>query len=81
LSHGSYPFDDIWAPLSKIFEAYGIARCLWGTDWTRAVEVVDPLQSVRAFRDTTQLSPDEKAALMGGSLAAIYDWTPGQLSE
>jgi predicted TIM-barrel fold metal-dependent hydrolase len=77
LSHEGYPFDDIWEPLAQIFAAFGFERCLWGTDWTRAVEVVDPLQSVQAFRNTSFLSPTEKDALMGGSLSAVYGWAPG----
>jgi len=81
LSKKKYPFDDIWTPLGQIFDAFGFHRCLWGTDWTRAVEVVDPLQSVQAFRDTTLLSPTEKAALMGGSLSTIYDWAPDPSSS
>ena len=30
LSRAPYPFDDIWDPLARIFEAFGIDRCLWG---------------------------------------------------
>src|SRR5262249_5803956 len=37
LSHGPFPFKDIWDPLARIFDAFGFPRCMWGTDWTRAV--------------------------------------------
>jgi predicted TIM-barrel fold metal-dependent hydrolase len=32
LSHRSFPFTDLWPPLARIFEAFGIERCMWGTD-------------------------------------------------
>jgi hypothetical protein len=33
-------------------------------------------QGVEAFRVTDQLSEAERSALMGGSLAQIYHWSP-----
>ena len=55
---------------ARIFDAFGIDRCMWGTDWTRAVELLTYKQGVDAFRVTDRLSESEKAALMGGSAAA-----------
>lgn len=77
LAHEPFPYPDIWAPLSRVFEAFGFDRCLWGTDWTRAVNLLTYWQGVEAFRVTDQLSDSERAALMGGSLEAIYGWSPG----
>src|SRR5437016_542038 len=34
LSREPYPFNDIWDPLARVFDAWGFERCLWGTDWT-----------------------------------------------
>ena len=76
LSHEPFPFPDIWDPLARIFDAYGLGRCMWGTDWTRAANVVDPEQSVKAFFVTDRLSDSDRAALMGGSLAQVYNWAP-----
>jgi L-fuconolactonase len=76
LSQAPYPYDDIWDPLTRIFEAFGIERCLWGTDWTRAVNLITYAQGVEPFRLTDRLSDSDRAALMGGSLARIYDWSP-----
>ena len=77
LSHEPFPYPDIWAPLSKVFDAFGFDRCMWGTDWTRAVELLTYDQGVEAFRVTDQLSNSERSALMGGTLAKIYSWSPG----
>jgi L-fuconolactonase len=76
LSHQPFPYPDIWEPLGKVFEAFGFERCLWGTDWTRAVNLLPYEQGVEAFRVTDQLSDSERAALMGGTLAKIYNWSP-----
>ncbi len=76
LSHDPYPYPDIWEPLRRIFDAYGIERCMWGTDWTRAVNVLTYEQGVEAFRVTDELSDSERAELMGGSLTKIYKWSP-----
>ena len=76
LSHEPFPYKDIWDPLCRIFDAYGFDRCLWGTDWTRAVGVLTYEQGVEAFRVTDRLSDSDRAALMGGSLARIYKWSP-----
>ena len=77
LSHEPFPYSDIWEPLGRIFEAYGLARCLWGTDWTRATNLLTFEQGVEAFRQTDTLSDDERATLMGGALQQIYGWSPG----
>ena len=76
LAHEAFPYPDIWEPLSKVFDAFGFDRCLWGTDWTRAVKLLTYEQGVEAFRVTDQLSDSERSALMGGSLAKIYNWSP-----
>jgi len=76
LSHAPFPYDDIWEPLGQIFRAFGFERCLWGTDWTRAVELLTYEQGVEAFRVTDQLTESEREVLMGGSLARLYSWTP-----
>ena len=75
LSHQPFPYPDIWEPLSKIFDAFGLERCLWGTDWTRAVDLLTYEQGVEAFRVADSLSYSERSELMGGSLMKIYDWS------
>ena len=76
LSHDPYPYDDLWDPLRRIFDAFGIDRCLWGTDWTRAVALLTYRQGVDAFRLTDRLTGDERAQLMGGTLSRVYGWSP-----
>jgi L-fuconolactonase len=78
LSQQKFPYDDIWAPLKRIFDAYTLDRCLWGTDWTRATALLTYQQGVDSFRQTKALSDSDRAKLMGGSLSRVYNWTPGK---
>jgi L-fuconolactonase len=78
LSHQPFPYNDLWDPLARIFDAFGFARCMWGTDWTRAVALLTYQQGVEAFRVTDRLSDGDRAVLMGGTLARVYGWSPSK---
>lgn len=74
LSHEPFPYRDIWDPLGRIFDAFGFERCMWGTDWTRAVKLLSYKEGVEAFRVTDRLAESERTQLMGGTLQRIYGW-------
>ena len=76
LSKQPYPFNDIWDPLARVFDAWGFERCLWGTDWTRAFAVVNYENAVTPFLQTSRLSESERAMLMGGACIKAYRWSP-----
>lgn len=76
LSHEKFPYKDIWDPLGRIFDAFSLDRCMWGTDWTRAVALLTYKEGVDSFRITGRLSDSDRAVLMGGSLQKIYGWSP-----
>jgi predicted TIM-barrel fold metal-dependent hydrolase len=76
LAHQPFPYRDIWDPLGRIFDAFGMDRCMWGTDWTRAVGLLTYKQGVEAFRVTDRLSEGDRAALMGKTLQQVYNWAP-----
>jgi L-fuconolactonase len=78
LSHEPFPYKDLWDPLARIFDAFGFDRCMWGTDWTRAVALLTYQQGVEAFRVTDRLSDSDKAALMGETLRQVYKWSPSK---
>jgi len=75
LSHEPFPYKDIWDPLGHIFDAFRLGRCMWGTDWTRAVALLSYEQGVEAFRVTDRLSASDRAMLMGDTLARVYNWS------
>lgn len=76
LSREAYPYDDIWDPVCRMIEAFGVDRCLWGTDWTRTVNLLTFKQGVDAFRATNRISDSDKAKLMGANTARLYGWSP-----
>jgi L-fuconolactonase len=78
LSHEPFPYKDIWDPLGRIFDAFGFDRCMWGTDWTRAVALLTYEQGVEAFRVTDRLSDSDRALLMGETLQRVYNWSSSQ---
>jgi L-fuconolactonase len=75
LSREPYPYNDIWDPVLKIIDAFGIDRCMWGTDWTRTSGMLTYEQGVRPFRETRRLSDSDRAKLMGGTLEKVYNWS------
>jgi predicted TIM-barrel fold metal-dependent hydrolase len=76
LSHEKFPYRDIWPPLGRIFDAFGFDRCMWGTDWTRAVALLTYKEGVEAFRVADRLSDGDRSTLMGGTLTKVYGWEP-----
>lgn len=76
LSHEKFPYKDIWDPVGRILDAFGLDRCMWGTDWTRATALLTYKEGVEAFRVSDRLSDGDRAALMGGTLQKIYGWAP-----
>jgi predicted TIM-barrel fold metal-dependent hydrolase len=78
LSHEPFPYKDIWDPLFRIFDAFGFNRCMWGTDWTRAVGLLTYEQGVESFRVTDRLSDHDRALLMDETLQRVYNWPPAQ---
>ena len=76
LSHEPFPYNDIWDPVCRVIDAFGLDRSMWGTDWTRAVNLLSFAQGVEAFRVTGRISDSDKVKLMGGTTSRIYGWSP-----
>jgi len=62
----------------RIFDAFTFDRCLWDTDWTRAVKSLTYKEGVEAFRVSDRLSDGGCAKLMGGAASRIYGWSPSK---
>jgi predicted TIM-barrel fold metal-dependent hydrolase len=73
-SHRPFPYDDLWEPVGRLLDAFGIDRCLWGTDWQRATRLLSYAQSVDAFLDHWPLSATDRGALMAENTMRVYDW-------
>ena len=74
MSHLPYPYHDIWDPVLRIIDAFGLRSLMWGTDWTRTIGMLTYQQGVAPFLDTKRLSESDKARLMGGTLQKVYNW-------
>lgn len=75
MSRQPFPFDDLWAPVGRLIDAFGVERCMWGTDWTRALAVVSYADAVLAFHDQWPISSGERDALMGGTAMQVFKWS------
>jgi predicted TIM-barrel fold metal-dependent hydrolase len=78
LSHEMFPYKDIWAPVGRILDAFTLDRCMWGTDWTRAVKLLTYAEGIDAFRLADRLSDSDRAKLMVGTATRVYNWSPSQ---
>jgi predicted TIM-barrel fold metal-dependent hydrolase len=58
-------------------DAFSLDRCLWGTDWTRAVKLLTYAEGVDAFR-LAELSDSDRVKLMGGTAGRICNWSPSK---
>src|SRR5580698_2728611 len=76
LSQKPFPYPDIWDPVCRVIDAFGLDRCLWGTDWTRAMNLLTFAQGVEAFRVADRISDGDKVKLMGRTTSRIYGWAP-----
>ena len=76
MSADAYPFSDVWDPVLRLVDAFGVDRCMWGSDWTRALDFLSYRESVDMFRLNQAFSAGDRAALMGGALQRIYGWQP-----
>jgi L-fuconolactonase len=75
MSREPFPFADLWGPIGRLIEAFGVDRTMWGTDWTRATALLGYRDAVDAFRDHWPLSGPELGALMGGTAHSIFRWS------
>jgi predicted TIM-barrel fold metal-dependent hydrolase len=73
-SRRPFPYDDLWEPLARVIDSFGVDRCMWGTDWTRTTGILSYEQGISAFRDHWPINASEKAALMGETATRIYGW-------
>ena len=76
LSREPFPFRDLWPHLHRVIRAFGPERCMWGSDFTRVADLHSYRDAVDYMRDTTELSGDEKAMIMAGSLLRLFRWNP-----
>lgn len=83
LSGQNYPFDDLWPRLARLFDAFGVDRVMWGSDYTR-MRIADlphgerPRKRGLSYADSLnfllrsdRLSFSDKKALCGGTARRV----------
>ncbi|MFT4230242.1 MAG: amidohydrolase family protein [Microbacterium sp.] len=74
LSRSGPPFADVWDPMSRLIDAFGPDRCMWGTDWTVTQQLASVDELVDVLRRDLPLTPRERDAVMGGTAARVFRW-------
>ncbi|MFC8831520.1 amidohydrolase family protein [Streptomyces sp. NPDC057137] len=80
LSADGFPFADGVRQLRRVVRAFGVARVMWGSDWT---ESIDPNrsskpstwpQTLHYLLDSEEFTSAEKEWLLGRSLRTLLRW-------
>jgi predicted TIM-barrel fold metal-dependent hydrolase len=72
LSREPYPHADVWPHVHRVIAAFGPERLMWGSDQT--VFDHDYGETIDLIRATDELSPDDKAQILGASLRRVWGW-------
>ncbi len=86
LSSEAYPFADVWPNLHRVIAAFGADRLLWASDYTRLrmAKAGGPSRNRGCLYSETrdmllhsnELDRDAKAAIFGGTVKRLLDWSP-----
>jgi predicted TIM-barrel fold metal-dependent hydrolase len=74
LSAGSYPFPDVWPPMHRLLSAFGLERCMWGSDFTRCAPLHNYRDAVDFVLATDELSTSDKRQLCSLSIRRWLRW-------
>lgn len=72
LSREPYPFRDVWQPLLRVIDAFGVDRVMWGSDITRILHSYPEV--VRFITEIPQLSASDLAAIYGATTRRWLRW-------
>ncbi|MFM1816058.1 MAG: hypothetical protein RLZ98_2753 [Pseudomonadota bacterium] len=74
-SHEAYPHKDLDPYIKRLVDAYGPARCFWGTDASHFFDEHPYLRRVTHFTEALDfLDADEKRLIMGEALCKVLGW-------
>ena len=81
LSREAYPHPDVWRQLHRVVAAFGPERLMWASDFTRLRMVPAGenwrgtyAEALHFVRDTNELGPDDKTAILGGTAKRLLGW-------
>ncbi|MGV3533359.1 MAG: amidohydrolase family protein, partial [Chthoniobacteraceae bacterium] len=71
--HGSWTPDDLRPYLDVVFEAFGVERLMWGSDWPVCL-LAGRYEQVHAVVEeyTRSLGSEAQEAIFGGNAVSFY---------
>ncbi len=81
LSTEPYPFGDLNPKLRRAVDAFGPQRVMWASDYTMTRHRATWAETLFSIRDSSSLSEDEKAWILGGTAREILNWPARQASS
>jgi L-fuconolactonase len=76
LSVESYPFKDIWEPVTRLIAAFGAERVYWGADYSRTAALHSYHEARHYLAEVPSLSQEQLDLVYGEALAHRLDWHP-----
>lgn len=72
-SQEPHPHTDLTGVVRALFERFGAERCFWATDWPW-IDAIPGYAAMSEIVDANlpDLSPDERAAIFGGTAARLF---------
>jgi L-fuconolactonase len=74
LSTQPYPFSDLEPKLRRVVDAFGPERVMWASDYTMTRHRATWAESLFSIRESTSLSENEKAWVLGATVRWILNW-------
>lgn len=88
LSQQTYPYEDVWPNLNRLFSAFGYERVMWGSDYTRLRSADLPKgdrvrrrgisygDNLNYLLHTDLLSYEHKRMVLGGNAIKLFNLPP-----
>jgi L-fuconolactonase len=80
LSIEAFPHRDLWPHLHQVIEAFGTARLMWGSDFTRCAPNHSYADALFYILHTDEIGGPEKEAILGLTARRLLRW-PGPVSS
>jgi L-fuconolactonase len=77
LSGQPYPFADLRDPVRRIIDAFGPARLLWGSDYTRTKQITTYAEALHFFEHGGGLTEEEQRLIFAANLTSVLRWPEG----
>lgn len=74
LSTEPYPFADVWEPMHRLLDAFGVDRLMWGSDFTRCKPLHTYREAVDFLQLTSEVSASDKEMLFSGTIRKWLGW-------